>query len=808
MKAIRRIDVARSCLALVLAAGWGVLLAAPAAAAGGCLYTIDGQDLDAATTQERAITLSNDQTIVLTAVGPGPLGQLHIAAKFWPTAVEVPQPAVTADSTWTGTVDLSDQPLAVQGLYQIEISKDPADCPPTTAWVQITGGSPFTTVPGVIGTGMAIAGSIALIVALRAAVAGRGGAVLGAIGGALMGLGALVVAQQAGATPIDARSATVWTLLPGAIGATVTRTVGGIFGRRASDAVAESAPRPAPVRSPHRPEPSPNRPRPKPPPSHRRRPPAEPPPTDAAAGALPPPTGTADPPRVSYAHLVAPDAVVAAVPFELDVGLGAAPDADVGGAPIVRPAWSVGAYTLTIQLLADGFEPLEPGPDPWRIDLDVTADAPYPTRIVKLRATEADRPIRGRQIRATYSVEGQVMGVATRQIVVVDDAVRLQALQPIEPRPPATLSTPRGEEAPDLTVTIEHQEDESGGSFWLQLLTRDGMGIRPDSTALPIDLGSGAQEFLQGVIESVRANEGKASMRPALVGIGHQIARQLPQRFWDVFGQVAAAAAPRPPAIQILSAEAHIPWELAVLPSEVALVDRAAPRFLGAQANVARWVIGEPPPRVPPPARLGVATLAVISGVFTGPSRLEEAEAEADAMEDEFAADRIQAVDEAVLACLSHAPAYDVIHFAVHGTYAEPGTPGAVQPRILLADGTFLDENTVIGLEPLSGTPLVFLNACQVGSGHQVLGDYAGMAAAFLYAGAAAVIAPLWSIDDAAAREIALRFYQRVFAGASPAEALRMERASFLTSPETASSTFLAYQYYGHPSLKIERGGP
>ena len=128
-----------------------------------------------------------------------------------------------------------------------------------------------------------------------------------------------------------------------------------------------------------------------------------------------------------------------------------------------------------------------------------------------------------------------------------------------------------------------------------------------------------------------------------------------------------------------------------------------------------------------------------------------------------------------------------------------------VQPRILLADGTFLDENTVMGLEPLPGTPLVFLNACQVGSGHQVLGDYAGMAAAFLYAGAAAVIAPLWSIDDAAAKDIGLRFYERVFAGASPAEALRLDRASFLTSPETASSTFLAYQYYGHPSLKVER---
>ena len=662
---------------------------------------------------------------------------------------------------------------------------------------------------------MAVVGSIAIVVALRGALAGRGGTILGAIGGALIGLGALIVAQQAGAVPADARSAAVWTVLPGAVGGTVTRAVGRVFGRGAPSAEPPSYGSPPPTSAAEPPPPEPPSPA-APPTSAGAEPPpgaaaeslpqmsaAEPPPAGAAAE---PPAGIgADPPRVSYAHLDAPDAVVALTPFDLDVGLAAEPDVDVDAAPIVRPAWSHGAYTLTIQLLADGFERVDPGPDPWRIDLDVTAEKPYPTAVVQLRATATDSPVRGRQIRATYSVEGQVMGVATRQIAVVDDAARLAALQPTEPRPPATLSTPRGEEAPDLTVTIEHQEDESGGSFWLQLLTRDGMGVRPDSTALPIDLGSGAQAFLQGVIASVHDNEGKGSLRPALLGIGHRIARQLPHQFWDVFGQVAAATAPRPPSIQILSAEAHIPWELAVLPDAVALVDPKAPRFLGAQANVARWVIGEPPPRVPPPAKLGVATIAVISGVFTGPATLEEAEAEADAMEEKFAADPIQAVDQAVLECLSHAPAYDVIHFAVHGTYAEPGTGGAVQPRILLADGTFLDENTVMGLEPLSGTPLVFLNACQVGSGHQVLGDYAGMAAAFLYAGAAAVIAPLWSIDDAAAKDIGLRFYERVFAGASPAEALRLERASFLTSPETASSTFLAYQYYGHPSLKVER---
>ncbi len=219
VRAIRPRDIAWSGLAaLFLAVVGAVLLATPAAAVGGCQYTIDGQDLDLASSPDRAIKVSSDETIELTASGPGPLGQLHIAAWFWPTSVEVPQPAETSESSWTGTVDLAAQPVTVQGLYQIAISKDPADCPPSKGWLQISGGNPFTTVPGAVGTGMAVVGSIAIVVALRGAVAGRGGTILGAIGGALIGLGALIVAQQAGAVPADARSAAVWTVLPGAVG--------------------------------------------------------------------------------------------------------------------------------------------------------------------------------------------------------------------------------------------------------------------------------------------------------------------------------------------------------------------------------------------------------------------------------------------------------------------------------------------------------------------------------------------------------------------------------------------------------------
>ena len=80
------------------------------------------------------------------------------------------------------------------------------------------------------------------------------------------------------------------------------------------------------------------------------------------------------------------------------------------------------------------------------------------------------------------------------------------------------------------------------------------------------------------------------------------------------------------------------------------------------------------------------------------------------------------------------------------------------------------------------------------------------MAEAFLHAGAAAVIAPLWSIDDAAAKELALRFYKRVFEdGVTPAAVLRDERSAYAGPGGDGAATRLAYQYFGHPGLVTAR---
>jgi CHAT domain-containing protein len=180
--------------------------------------------------------------------------------------------------------------------------------------------------------------------------------------------------------------------------------------------------------------------------------------------------------------------------------------------------------------------------------------------------------------------------------------------------------------------------------------------------------------------------------------------------------------------------------------------------------------------------------------------RLVEAESEAQSLQTLYGAKAVDASTGPLLECIAGNPAADLLHFAMHGSY----DPNGLQDGLVLVDGRILDPAVVRGVR-LSRTPVVFLNACQVGSGDRVLGDYAGMAEAFLFAGASAVVAPLWSINDTVARELALRFYENVFKGASPAGALRAERANLKDAASTTSATSLAYQFFGHPAMRITR---
>jgi CHAT domain-containing protein len=87
-----------------------------------------------------------------------------------------------------------------------------------------------------------------------------------------------------------------------------------------------------------------------------------------------------------------------------------------------------------------------------------------------------------------------------------------------------------------------------------------------------------------------------------------------------------------------------------------------------------------------------------------------------------------------------------------------------------------------VALMDLKGTELVVLSACESGLGEvaQAGEGVIGLRRAFQYAGAESVMVSLFEVPDDETRELMRAFYQRVKAGASPADALHDARQDYI----------------------------
>jgi hypothetical protein len=404
---------------------------------------------------------------------------------------------------------------------------------------------------------------------------------------------------------------------------------------------------------------------------------------------------------------------------------------------------------------------------------------------------ESDQQVH--EINVLYSVDSQTMGLGIRPVRVVASMAEMGAgFPPPLPAAVGSLSVPVADRPPDLTIRIL-RGSEPGRLLW-SFESPHAMFDDEGTTSI----GDDPDEFARTVISTIAAHEGRPTLALGLHGIGLTIGAKVPDEMWAALARVIAAVAPRRPTVLLLSEEAYVPWELATMPSPI---DPTIIGFLGAQVTIGRWVLAADRPALPPPRLVHVDGMIVISGRYEQPgwSRLEHAEAEAAALVARYHAIGVDAVTDKVVGCLLGNPAADVLHFSLHGKY----DPGSAKQGLMLVDGDIIDPLVVKG-GTLTAAPLVFLNACQVGTGQETLGDYAGLAESFLFAGASAVVAPLWSIDDGVASALAERFYTRAFGGESVAEIVRAERAAFGTGADPNSSTLVAYQFFGHPEMHLE----
>lgn len=256
-------------------------------------------------------------------------------------------------------------------------------------------------------------------------------------------------------------------------------------------------------------------------------------------------------------------------------------------------------------------------------------------------------------------------------------------------------------------------------------------------------------------------------------------------------------AALRPPAGGYLLQQ----HEISLLPAAWLLLRPPPP---GLRADYRALLVGDPVYTRDDP-RLGVAPdvefIAAAPLLRNGISRLRGSRDEIQRVQDRLGAAHstvLQGLD-ASLPALQEANmgSFDLLHFATHGVDGRAGISGSGLVLSLFdaqgrsADG-FLSSRR-IGAGRLDAR-LVVLGACDTAVG-RTIGDEgsAGVANAFLQAGARHVVATLWPVQDGVMPELMTDFYADPALSASrPAQALRQAQVRFLQRYPQASPALWA----------------
>lgn len=266
-------------------------------------------------------------------------------------------------------------------------------------------------------------------------------------------------------------------------------------------------------------------------------------------------------------------------------------------------------------------------------------------------------------------------------------------------------------------------------------------------------------------------------------------------------------------AIEVVSQEPFIPWEIAHLVEPDKQVEVGKTRFLG-ELGLVRWMDN----LAWPPAQLSVARDRAWFVVPDYPHpdwQLPALAHERDFLSQKFGASSAPVESLDLLDFIRDGSKVDLLHFACHGiasgnTIWNAGLmlQGAMrgdeyQPDTL--EVSQIKQNANFWERVDRNRPIVFLNACQVGRQGYTLTGVGGLAEAFLRRGAGLLIATLWSVGDAPALTFSREFYERLAAGDTVTRAVRHARAASKSGHE---ATFLAYCVYGHAyaRLKIHDG--
>ncbi len=412
---------------------------------------------------------------------------------------------------------------------------------------------------------------------------------------------------------------------------------------------------------------------------------------------------------------------------------------------------------------------------------------------VIVRRTPHDRAVP--KITAIFRFNDRACGTVSRYVKLAqtpqeenrgESALSLKALPKLEIHPSAQPA--------DLTVIVTNPAND--GRVFECLVSSPLLEKYRKEQVDTWTLRETADKLVSEYFSRFTSSGGSSGQRIAyLKGAGCDLFKAAPPLFQKVFWELIDQGKPLR-TISVVSEEAHIPWELMV-PVRPGGIDRREP--LGVEFSVGRWVSGNYCfPRNPVP----LTDSWVFAPRYTGrhPNPLKNAAAEADFVIDKF---RGKAISPAVFDELESAMALggrSLIHFICHGA-----SPRAGGQAIFCEDNSELNSSAIGGAVEIpnacrQSAPFIFLNACDVGRTTPALVGVGGFASAFIELGASCVIAPLWSVKDSIAHQIAREFYEATLADPHRpfAEILSQIRKRAYQTP-AGEDTYAAYCFYGDP---------
>lgn len=415
------------------------------------------------------------------------------------------------------------------------------------------------------------------------------------------------------------------------------------------------------------------------------------------------------------------------------------------------------------------------------------------TATFKLAVTEKPRDLKRASITALFAHDGRPCGRVLRVTPLTAKARRKPRHAPTPPEPPTALRVYSRAPRTDLTIEIAARADGAAVRFPFKITTRHediepiiGLWELPDETGALVKDAMG--EFTQ-------KNASNAQRIDALKGAGMELFNRSPHAFQALFWRLVKERR-LPETIYIVSSEPYVPWELMVPNRELPDGSIEFRDPLGVEFVMGRWVEREH--RSPAPSVL-MSDSSVLAPTYAGERALKLADAEADFVCHQVPGVRLSPSDYAELKKALESRASTLVHFACHGASS------ATQAIYLDPNEAKLGTRTLRGMMGTATAfrkhkPLVFLNACEVARLQPALVGIGGFAEILIDAGASAVIAPLWSVRDSIAHDVALQFYDRV---SDPtvrfADALRELRRKAYHDPD-GEDTYAAYCFFGDPN--------